>query len=58
MSLPNYIKGKDINFTYRKEVRHNKDGTKVIYFIPVSTYVPLPPKQERKRKESEFFIKL
>jgi len=58
MSIPNYIKGNDLNFTYRKEVRHNDDGSKTIFFIPVSKYVPLAPKQTRKKKEKDFFIKL
>ena len=58
MSIPNYIKGTDLNFTYRKEVRHNDDGTKTIFFVPVSKYVPPSPKQVRKKKEADFFIKL
>ena len=58
MSIPNYIKGNDLNYTYRKEVRHNQDGTKTIFFLPVSKLKPLKPIQKREKRKSDFFIKL
>jgi hypothetical protein len=58
-NLPKYIAGGDLNFTYTKEVRHNPDGTKTIYFLPVTKFVPTTePKIKKEKKEQDFFIKL